>query len=296
MRRRFQQFAWTVLGFNLVAVLWGAVVRASRSGEGCGDHWPLCNGSVIPHGAQIETLIEFAHRASVPAASALTLIMVVWAFRSFRGELAWKGALASLCLLLTEALLGAGLVLFKYTGTDVSAGRMFYLSAHLANTQLMLAAMTLTAWWAAPARRPIEWSAINTSLLAAALAVSVTGAIAALSDTVFPVASLREGLAADFSAGSPALVRLRVLHPIAAAAAGTFIAAIAVRSGRRLSAPVVGLVALQWCAGLLNLGLLTPIWMQLVHLLLADLLWIALVLFCTEPSRSVARQAELVHT
>jgi heme A synthase len=295
VRRHFQHFAWTVLGFNLLAVLWGAVVRASRSGEGCGDHWPLCNGSVIPHSAQIETLIEFAHRASVPVASLLTLAMAVWAYRVFRGELVWKGAAASLILLLTEALLGAGLVLFKYTGTDVSIGRMLYLSAHLVNTQLMIAAMALTAWWAAR-RAPISWSASNTTLLAIALLVSVTGAVTALSDTVFPVTSLRDGIAADFSAASPLLVRLRIWHPVVAAAAGIYIAAAAARSGRKLAAVVIGLVVLQCGAGLLNLFLLTPIWMQLIHLLLADVLWITLVLFCTEPSRALDRRPELVHT
>ena len=292
-----------VLGFNLLVILWGALVRASKSGEGCGDHWPLCNGTVIPHAAQIATVIEFTHRASIPVESILVVVMAAWAYFAYRRELVWKAAAASLVLLVIEALLGAGLVLFKYTGTDVSVGRMVYLSAHLVNTLLLVAAMALTAWWAS-GNRAIEWSGINARLLggaiAGALLISITGAITALSDTLFPVNSLGEGLALDFSAAAPALVKLRIWHPVIGALSGAYIATVAVKIGRasRLATTVIVLVVLQTGAGMLNLLLLTPIWMQLVHLLLADFLWIALVLFTAsvlEKSPTRQHTAELVH-
>ncbi len=283
--RRFAKFAWAVLGFNLLVILWGALVRASRSGEGCGDHWPLCNGTVVPHAAEIATIIEFTHRATTGFAFFSVVAMAVWAYRSFRPGPIWRAAAASLILIITEALLGAGLVLFRYTGADVSIGRAVYLSAHLINTLLMLAAMALTAWWGAghPASR---WQGENAKTLgraiAAALIIGVSGAVAALSDTLFPQTSLSAGFAADFSSASPILVRLKIWHPIIAALATIYIAYVAIRTGRgsKLATAVLTLLGLQIAAGLVNLLLLAPVWMQLVHLLIGDLLWIALVLFC----------------
>jgi heme A synthase len=292
-----------VLGFNLLVILWGALVRASRSGEGCGDHWPLCNGTVIPHAAQIATIIEFTHRLTTGIAFISVVVMAVWAFRSYRHELVWPAAAASLVLIVTEALLGAGLVLFGFVGEDASAGRAIYLSAHLVNTLLMIAAMALTVWWAS-GHRGIEWSGpvaqtLFTAIIAAA-AIAVTGAITALSDTLFPVHSLRDGLQADLSAAAPWLVKLRVWHPLLATSAGAYIAFVASNMDRaaRLRRSVMGLVGLQIGAGMLNFLLLAPIWMQLTHLLIANLLWITLVLFTAavlekSPARSPA--PELLH-
>jgi heme a synthase len=274
-----------VLGFNLLVILWGALVRASRSGEGCGDHWPLCNGVVIPHAAQIATLIEFTHRATTGIAFVFVAAMAVWAFRRYRHELVWPAAAASLFFLITEALLGAGLVLFNYAGAEVSAGRVVYLSAHLINTMLLVATIALTAWWGARPGAGIrlkgrDASACATSILAL-LAVAVTGAMTALGDTLFPASSLGAGFASDFSSAAPWLVKLRVVHPLIAVVAGVTIAAVAERIGQgsRLARAVMALVTLQIAAGIFNLWLLAPVWMQLVHLLLADLLWIALVIF-----------------
>jgi heme A synthase len=282
--KRFAQLAWTVLAFNVAVILWGALVRASNSGEGCGNHWPLCNGTVLPHAAEIATVIEFTHRATTGIAFVSVVFMAVWAFRDYRREPVWPAAAASLALIISEALLGAGLVLFGFVGEDVSVGRAVYLSAHLINTLLMLASMALTAWWAS-GHRGIEWTDNTLKVLgtaiAAALAIAVTGAIAALSDTLFPVSSLRAGLRADLSAASPWLVRLRVWHPVVAVVAGAYIVLVVSKINRAplLRRMVTGLVLLQTGAGILNFLLLAPIWMQLTHLLLADLLWIGLVLF-----------------
>ena len=303
MRRRFAWFAWAVLGFNLLVILWGALVRASKSGEGCGDRWPLCNGVVIPHAAQIATLIEFTHRASTGIAFFSVLAMAIWAFRAFRGEPVSRAASASLFFIVTEALLGAGLVLFKYVGADQSAGRAIYLSAHLVNTLLLLAAMALTAWWAS-GHRAVERAGSNATTLGlallAALIIAITGAMTALSDTLYPVSSLPSGFASDFSSASPMLVRLRILHPVIAVAASVYIVIAAAATGaQRLSRIVIALVAAQIAAGMLNIWLLAPIWLQLVHLLLADLLWIALVLLAASAlEKSPSRQPvpALVHT
>ena len=272
-----------VLGFNILVILWGALVRASRSGEGCGDHWPLCNGTVIPHAAQIATLIEFTHRITTAIAFLSVVVMAVWAFRRYRQELVWPAAAASLGLIISEALLGAGLVLFKFVGTDVSVGRVIYLSAHLINTLLMLAAMALTAWWAsrnAPVQlRNVEIRAVGPVILCA-VGIAVTGVVTALSDTLYPVSSLRAGFEADFAVASPWLVKLRIWHPVIAILAGAYIviSISRIEGAPRLRQMAMALVGMELAAGMVNLFLLAPVWMQLIHLLLADLLWIVLVL------------------
>jgi heme a synthase len=272
-----------VLGFNILVILWGALVRASRSGEGCGDHWPLCNGTVLPHAAQIATVIEFTHRLTTGIAFISVVVMAVWAFRRFRHEPVWPAAAASLGLIISEALLGAGLVLFKFVGTDVSVGRVVYLSAHLINTLLMIAAMALTAWWAS-GHRAVRLSNVRVQavwpVILATVATAVTGVVTALSDTLYPVTSLRAGFEADFAATSPVLVKLRIWHPAIAIVAGAYIVIALSRIDRapRLRHIAITLVGVELAAGMLNLFLLTPVWMQLIHLLLADLLWIVLVL------------------
>ena len=143
---RLARFAWWVLAYNLVVILWGAYVRASGSGAGCGSHWPLCNGEVIPRGASITTLVEFSHRLT----SGLALIAVValwWRCRSLvaAGSAARRMANASLVLMLTEAAVGAGLVLFQLVADNASMARALFMAIHLINTFLLVAALTLTA-------------------------------------------------------------------------------------------------------------------------------------------------------
>jgi heme A synthase len=282
----FARFAWAVLAYNVGVVLWGAYVRATGSGAGCGKNWPLCNGEVIPHSPGTARLIEFSHRATSGIDLALVALLVVWAFRAFpRRHPVRAGAVLSAVFLMTEALIGAALVLLEHVAQNASATRAYSLSTHLINTLTLLAFLTLTAWWAMgkPLVRPAPlWTAI-VSVVAVVL-TGVTGAIAALGDTLFPVRSLAEGLAQDFDPGANIFVRLRWLHPLVAAAAGAWLLYYALRKpqGRALAA----LVCAQLTAGAANLLLRAPVAMQLVHLLIADLVWISLVLLCATPDRA----------
>src|SRR5580658_4278037 len=105
------RFAWVVLGFFILVILWGAVVRATGSGAGCGANWPLCNGGLLPHHPRIQTLIEFTHRATTGVCSALALVVLVWVFVARpRGDRARKAAVCSVALLFIEAFLGRALV------------------------------------------------------------------------------------------------------------------------------------------------------------------------------------------
>jgi len=284
--RNFIRFAWLTLVWNIAVVLWGAYVRASGSGAGCGNHWPLCNGEVVPRAEQVETIIEFTHRLMSGVAFFAVAALLYWAIRCFpRGHGARTMAIASFCFLISEALLGAGLVLFEYVGANNSAGRALYLPLHLANTLLLLAALALTAWFS----RRTERAAVRISgrfaiALVLALLVSASGAIAALGDTLFPASSLREGIREDFSGATDFLLRLRVFHPALAVLSAIYFGWIAVSRLRanRVAPTVLILTIAQLCAGGLNLALLAPVPMQIVHLLLADLVWISLVLMSVE--------------
>jgi cytochrome c oxidase assembly protein subunit 15 len=192
--------------------------------------------------------------------------------------------------MLTEALVGAGLVLFKMVAQNTSIARAYWMAAHLINTFLLVGAQALTVWWAGgKARLVLRGQGLAGVLvgtgLVGLLGLGVTGAIAALGDTLFPAASLAEGLAQDVSETAHTLVRLRVLHPVLAVAVGALLVAVGSVLARlrpsvdvkRSASLLAGAYAVQLCAGLVNLVLLAPVAMQLVHLLLADVVWILVV-------------------
>jgi len=290
---RFRRFAWCVLGVNLLVILWGALVRASGSGAGCGRHWPLCNGQVLPARPATATLVEYAHRATSGIALLLVALLVAWSRREFaKGHPARRAAAWSLGFVVVEALIGAGLVLLSLVGANSSLARAGYLAAHLLNTFLLLGALALTALWAGTDRSPDHLElGPSRGLLAAGLAcllvVGMSGAVTALGDTLFPASSLAEGLRADTSPTAHLLIRLRVLHPAFALLTGLYLCVMVWAIGKQRpgadetswARAVIGLVLLQLSLGLSNLLLLAPTAMQLAHLLVADLLWIATLVF-----------------
>jgi heme a synthase len=287
----FSRASWALLAFTLVVVGWGGLVRASRSGDGCGSHWPTCNGEVFPSHPVLKTRIEFTHRVLSGASLAFTVAWAAWAFRRFdKGSWARRGAAAALLLLLVEALIGAAIVLLRLVGADASSSRVVGMGLHSVSTFFLLAALLLTALWtsgtAGPrltGQRPL--SPLLGASLGLVLLLGVTGALAALGDTLFPVKTLAEGFAQDASANAPVLVRLRILHPVVAGFGATvLLATAAAASVLRTSASVrraalaLGLAVLaQLVVGLVNLALLAPLGLQLLHLALADLVWLCTV-------------------
>lgn len=289
---RFAIAASALLVYTVAVVLWGAFVRASLSGDGCGDHWPLCNGVALPVDPSIKTIIEMTHRVTSGLCWIGTLVLWVFALRIFdRGHPTRAAAGWSLFFMTTEALVGAGLVLFRMVADNPSTARAAWMSAHLINTFLLLAALT---WMAASAWRDQgirfaadRWSRRAFSGAAAAmLFVGVSGAVAALGDTLFPASSLTEGIADDFSPTSHLFLRLRIWHPVIAVFGSGYLLWLGASLFRRepssrvrgLGLGLGGLVLLQIGVGLLNVALLAPVWMQLLHLLIADATWIVLVL------------------
>jgi cytochrome c oxidase assembly protein subunit 15 len=298
----FRRFAWFTLAVNVAVIAWGGFVRATGSGAGCGQHWPMCNGVVLPRSPTAEMLVEYTHRLTSGFALVLVVVLLVWARRILApGHRARRAAAYAMAFMIVEALAGAALVLFGWVARDTSAARVWVMPIHLTNTFLLLAAIALTAFWSDPteartgARAPL--GAAFVAAIAAVILTGITGAIAALGDTLFPATSFAAGIAADVDPQSALLLRLRTLHPLVAvfAAAACIAAARSAMAGgasgrtRQAAGALIVLVLVQLAAGLVNVALLAPVWMQMVHLVLADLTWIALIL--TGAARQQARSA-----
>lgn len=304
---RFHQYAWGLLAYTVAVIVGGAFVRASRSGDGCGQHWPSCQGELIPDASQLKTIVEFGHRFSTAVFGLLVLALVIWAFRSWTKDHRVRVAAVSvLAFTLIEAWIGRHLVLRQLVGQDQSMQRAIWMSVHLLNTFLLLGSITLAAWWGR-GEKPLRLRGQGTMLwglllsLVATLALGCSGAITALGDTLFPAASLNEGLRQDFAPTATFLQSVRPYHPLIACSVGLLVllvAALAMQlrpseDVRRHAKFVIFVFAAQMGAGLLNLAMLAPIWMQLIHLALADLFWIAQILLTVSALAEGVPQVEL---
>jgi heme a synthase len=287
-----RRFAWAVLAYFIAVILWGGLVRATGSGAGCGDHWPLCNGTVMQHSPRVDTMVEFTHRITSGLSFFSAAGLMIWTLAATaRKHLARAASVAVVIFTLVEAVIGALLVKLGLTAQSQSPLRAPYLALHLTNTLLLLAALTLTAHFLSRAR---GYTRDTIRLVAPAgavggvlivLVVGVTGSLAALGDTLFPAKSIGAALAQDFSATSGWLVRWRWTHPTVAFFSSIFLIWLLVRGSRRstvwdnrgLSALVLILLAAQYLLGVLDVVLLAPVWLQVAHLLGADVLWAALV-------------------
>jgi heme a synthase len=289
----FARYAWLVLAWNVVVILWGVFLRASKSGDGCGQHWLTCGGEVIPSAPEMKTVIEYSHRITSFLAFVAVLILLVWTFKKFgRGVQIRKTAVVSFIFIITEALVGAGLVLTGNTAETLTTARPFWMAGHLLNTFMLLAFLTMTARLASggePIRFGVEskYMAVIAVGVAAIFVVSVTGSIAALASMLFPSGTLTEGVMQDFSSTSHTLLRLRLLHPITAILTSVFliflVGWLAKEAGNeghvKWWSNVVSLLVLAQVAfGATTLLTLAPIVMQLGHLFLADAIWISYVL------------------
>lgn len=276
---RLARYAWAVLLFNIGVILVGAWVRASGSGAGCGRSWPACQGELIPD-LEGATAIEFSHRAVSGVALGLVAVLVVWVFRAVpKGGPARLGVTIAGLSIVGEALIGAVIVLAEWVADDASVARAVAVPLHLVNTLVLLAALALTGFWLSGGR-PLAWDrsgATRRWVIAggiALVALSATGAITALADTLFPKG-------ASSSGEESFLTALRVVHPFLAA----FAAAVGWLLWRRgeprellVGIALPTLVGAMLVSGILNVILGVPVWMQLVHLLLADALWVTYVL------------------
>lgn len=285
---RFAKFAWLVLGYNVLVILWGAFVRATGSGAGCGSHWPLCNGEVIPRSPTVETLVEFSHRSTSGLAAVLVLAMLIWTFRAFpKKHIVRFGALMSMLFMAIETLVGAGLVLLEQVADNVALSRAVWMATHLLNTLILLAWITLTAWWASGGSRfalrgqgAVGWGVFGALVLMTLIGTS--GAVTALGDTLVHLGAIEKNPVVGET-----LLALRIYHPTLAILIAGYMVVVLTQvalarpstSNLRLAIGFNALYLLQLGLGALNVWLKAPVWMQLVHLLWTEVLWILLVVF-----------------
>ncbi|MGJ3237918.1 MAG: COX15/CtaA family protein [Anaerolineae bacterium] len=298
---RFAKYAWFVSGYMILVILWGAVVRATGSGAGCGNHWPACNGEILHRPQQIETFIELSHRLTSAFAGVLVLILVFWAFRvAFEHNQTFirRMSIMTLVFILIEGALGAALVRFELVGDNASVARAVVIGLHLVNTLILLGFSTMTAWGASKsdAIQFNGWGKHGRMMLIGVigfLVLSAMGAVTALGDTLFPAASLMEGIRQDFDPTANFLIQLRIWHPVLAIIVSGFLFYVGyqiVDKKRKYPAPNIEhlvnalftVITLQVVGGFINVALLAPVWMQMVHLLLADLMWMVIIVLTAE--------------
>ncbi len=296
--RAFTRYAWVFLCYMLGVILFGAWVRITGSGAGCGAHWPTCHGDVIPLDPTVETLIEYTHRITAGILGPMVLVLIGWAWKRFGNHPVFWAAIVTMVFIVFESLIGAGLVLGELVADDDSVARAVVISIHLVNTLMLTASAALVIWWSTDKPMP-KWSrggALKWLLfvgLMGLIATSMSGAVTALGDTLFPVdPTVGEGLLQsvrdDLSPANHFLVRLRILHPIIAVVVALYLLALTWIIRLREMGPLIdrwahwtlALVLAQTLIGVINIMLAAPGWIQLLHLLCAQLLWIA-VLYLT---------------
>lgn len=286
MRTYLERYGWAYLGYLFAVILFGAWVRISGSGNGCGNHWPVCNGEIVPTAPNVKTIIEFTHRLTSGLSGFLGIGLLVWSWRQ-RAAHRWlfRAALASMVFLLLEAFIGAVLVKKELVANDASASRALVVALHLANTMLLTATAATVAWFAG-VRVPRTARVAGSLWIAAIVAfilTNMTGAVTALGDTLFPVQPALDGnlwarLRDDLSPSQHFLVRLRLIHPLVAVATALGMGLLFLRLLLRGAGPLaqlgLGLIATQVSLGLLNVALAAPPWMQIVHLLVSQCVWV----------------------
>lgn len=294
-RDKFVTYAWFVVAYTIFVIAFGALVRATGSGAGCGSHWPTCNGEVLPTLARMETATEFGHRLTSGLAGIIVIGLTVWAFRRPSNRATKTGAVLSLVFIIIEGLIGAALVRLELVEDNASVLRAVAIALHLVNTLILLAWMGLTAWAASKPqdlklrlqRRTLVLLGVG---LVGMLVLSAMGAVTALGDTLFPSESLAAGLRDDIDPNAHFLIRLRVIHPVLAVIVSVYLVSVVpmlssrIESQRigRLSNQLIALIGLQIVVGVVNVVLLAPLWMQVIHLVLADILWLTLIVLTGE--------------
>lgn len=300
-KKKFYQFAKFLLVYTLLVILWGAWVRISHSGDGCGASWPLCNGQVVPEATHAKTWVEFAHRMMSGLFGILIVILFFYGRRVFprtdATAIRLRGALlASLIFTISEALLGAKLVLAGLVTENDSILRLIVMSLHHINSLLLSGSVALVVLFASGIVSDTSLNSkeqqkqlgprLRLTLLLLFVLVAITGGFAALSSTLFPSSSLLGGLQEDFSESAHYLLRLRLSHPILATLVGGGIALLFwLRSQKAELSTAVRKATLQVSLmfivgivfGYLTLFSLSPVWMKLVHLLFAHMMWIFLL-------------------
>ncbi len=285
--KKYAQLQFYFWLYTLAVILWGAWVRISHSGDGCGDHWPLCSGRLIPDFQMQKTWIEYTHRLMTGAYGLFVIYFFYKINKSPASLWTKKLNVALLLLMISEALLGAILVKGKLVTTDDSILRLIVMIFHQLNSFLLTGSTFLlflalrTEPLAQVSPVPLVMAFKSRTPLVLFLLLAISGAVAALSVTLFPSVSVWNGILQDFSTDAHLFVRLRILHPVLASLIGIgFMSWLFAKNYNRAAFEFLGAMAL----GVMTILTLSPLPLKLAHLLIAHLLWARLLyLFVSSP-------------
>lgn len=309
---RFRKILAALVVYTLIVILWGAWVRISHSGDGCGDTWPLCQGQLIPAALQKKTWVEYGHRLMSGLYGLFVLGLFLWGRKVFMdNHWARKAGLATLIFMIIEALLGAKLVLFGLVMNNSSVFRAVAMGLHQINSLLLMGATVVWYQFSRPndqmetfvvntqlkKNKTFVWNSVFSGIIVCFLALAVAGAWASLSTTLFPSESLWEGLSKDFAPDSHFILKLRLAHPLLGLSVGFGISYYFFNLAQKWRRNPLRNWALinGWAFGLgvifgiLTLLFLSPVWMKICHLAIAHILWITLVSYAVISADSTRR-------
>lgn len=284
--RRLSLASWALVAYTVLIIVWGAWVRISGSGDGCGEHWPLCHGAAVPRGASIKTWTEVSHRYST-ALFGIFIVLQLIAIRRTCAPTHRARFWMWLTLLFTasEALIGRLLVVRGLVNESESLARLYVMPLHLVNTSLLLLSQVMTAEHLRYGGRGLGCGTVRVRwrLLLGTVALVLllsTGAIAALGSHLSPAASLAAGLADDVRSSSHPAVRLRIVHPILGLSLPLLLALTLSHFGahtdslrlKRMYRHFSLLLGFMMLTGIATLSLLAPTWLKLTHLTMANII------------------------
>ena len=279
---KLSSLATAGLTTSILSILAGAIVRATGSGDGCGASWPTCNGRVIPSLETSSEIIEFSHRSISGVLLIVTLLLFVKSKDPDTPLLHKKLINYLTFFVLLEAAIGAVIVIYEWVGLNSSLPRIIAVPLHLVNTFALLGFYTLIFYLLRESENKLSNFFDKRIKIAFVLffLTGATGSITALADVLFPSASFVEGFIEDFDSTSEVLTRLRILHPFVSTILSIFLFSESNRFKKEFAidtSTIKVLIIVGVILGVLNVvsNIILPL--SILHLLLADLLWITYV-------------------
>ncbi len=275
--QRLRPLLFATVIYTILVILWGAWVRISHSGDGCGDTWPLCHGQLIPTAERAKTWVEYAHRVMSGLYGLLVFFIFLWSRKVFtEGHRSRRYGAWLLFFCILEALLGANIVLFKLVGTNDTFFRALVIGIHQINSLLLtgVSALLFLTSGEDSNRPPLKFPGSAYLRYFLFLLLAMAGAWAALSSTLYPAEGFAQSLNHELDEGAPMMMRLRSLHPIFALLFGTW---MCVWLYKKLDLTTCALWVFAILVGILTLLLASPVVLKITHLFLAHLLWISLI-------------------
>lgn len=281
--RAFVYLVFATALLTLGLIVFGAVVRVTDSGLGCGSSWPLCDGAIVPPLDNLTAWIEWLHRLFAVLIGLLGLATLIVAIRAYRNRnrLALNATVVAAVLFFVQSMLGALVVVLDLPPTAVTL--------HLGTAMLLLAALLIAGVAAVhrPEQRTMRDNFTLLVYLTAALAfvIILTGALvrgagASLACTDWPLCN---GSLIPLDQGQGALIHW--LHRVAVLGLGITLALLvwqAWRSrvaglARNLAAAAAVVYLMQAGVGAMYVISAAAPWTGAAHVGLAALTWALLV-------------------